>query len=98
MDLDGAELRGEDGVGGGRERSGGELEDEDGGGGERRRRVWREEGGGEGVGGGLEEVVEALVDGHLVDEAVDVGDVGGGGEADAGVEGGGGGSHGERCF
>lgn len=48
-----------------------------------------EEGGGEGGFGGLEEVGEFFEDGHLVDEFVDEGDVGGSGEADAGVEWGG---------
>jgi len=42
-----------------------------------------EEGGGQGELGGGEEVGEAFEDGHLVDEFVDVGNVGGGGQADA---------------
>lgn len=46
-----------------------------------------EEGGGEGGFRGGEEFGELLEDGHLVDEFVDVGDVGGGGQADAGEEG-----------
>lgn len=48
-----------------------------------------EEGGGEGGLGGGEEVGEAFEDGHLVDELVDVGNIGRGGEADAGEERGG---------
>lgn len=62
---------------GGEERGGGEgeFEEEDGEGVERRRGGVGEEGGGEGRLGGGEEVGEALEDGHLVDEFVDVGDV-----------------------
>jgi len=42
-----------------------------------------EEGGGQGGLGGGEEVGQAFEDGHLVDEFVDVGNIGGGGQADA---------------
>lgn len=65
----------------------GELEEEDCEGSEGGRGVWGEESGGERIGGGLEKVGEALENGHLVDELVDVGDVVDSGEADAGEEG-----------
>lgn len=53
---------------------------------EGRRGVIIEDGRGERGFGGGEEVGEALEDGHLVDEFVDVGDVGFDGEADSDEE------------
>lgn len=61
----------------------GDFEDEDGEGLERR---GGEEGGGEGGLGGDALLLEAFEDGHLVDELVDVGDVGGLGQAGSGEE------------
>ncbi|KAA8539294.1 hypothetical protein F0562_025986 [Nyssa sinensis] len=65
---------------------GGDFEDEDGEGLEGRGGVVIEEGGREGGFSGREEVGEALEDGHLVDEFVDVWDVGLGGEAYSGED------------
>lgn len=50
---------------------------------------WGEKGSGEGGLCGGEEVSQAFKDGHLVDQFVDVGNVGGGGQADAREERGG---------
>lgn len=60
-----------------------DFEDEDGEGLERR---GGEEGGGEGGLGGDAVLRQAFEDGHLVDELVDVGDVGGLGQPDSGEE------------
>lgn len=70
-------------VKGSEEGGGGDFKEEDGEGDEGR---GVEEGGGEGGFGGGEEVGETFEDGHLVDQFVDVGDVGGSGETDAGEE------------
>lgn len=63
---------------------GGDFQDEDG---EGLEGIGVEEGGGERRFGGGEEVGEALEDGHLVDQLVDVGDIENGGEPDSGEHG-----------
>lgn len=69
-----------------KERVLGNFEEEDGEGSEGRRGVLREESGGERRFCRGEEVGEPLEDGHLVDEFVDMGNVGVGGEADSGED------------